>query len=164
VPGREAERFVITNKSRSTGEAAIGSNSCRRNPALVRTASSTYSNSTSPHPGGTCYRPADPPTRTGQPFDRTRASHEQCLRPVDGRDGVYLTAFCPCGVRSPGLCLVSAPHLWIMSHEVQLNPAASHCRPTFLDPAVHVGDPPSCATDGRTRRRRLPGPLFVPVR
>jgi hypothetical protein len=30
------------------------------------------------------------------------------------------TAFCPWGVRSPGVCLASATQVWIMSHEVQL--------------------------------------------
>ena len=36
------------------------------------------------------------------------------------------TAFCPCGVRSFGVCLVSATRFWIMSHDVQLSPATSN--------------------------------------
>ena len=34
------------------------------------------------------------------------------------------TAFCPLGVRAPGVCLVSAMHFWIMSYEA---PAESYC-------------------------------------
>jgi hypothetical protein len=42
------------------------------------------------------------------------------------------TAFCPCGVRSPGVCLVSATQ--VLDH-VPSSPAPSHCPTAVLDPA-----------------------------
>src|ERR1039457_2485544 len=33
---------------------------------------------------------------------------------------------------------------WIMSHQVQLSPAASHCPTAVLDPAGHAAEPPAC--------------------
>src|ERR1039457_7679803 len=54
------------------------------------------------------------------------------------------TAFCPCGVRSPGVCLVSATQ--VLDH-VPSSPAesccisSSHCCP---EPGRHAAEPPAC--------------------
>jgi hypothetical protein len=79
------------------------------------------------------------------------------------------TAFCPCGVRSPGVCQVSATQLWIMSHDVHLSPAASNS-PIVAMPssAGHVTERGPAAADGcalgRQDRRVMSSHLRNPVR
>jgi hypothetical protein len=65
------------------------------------------------------------------------------------------TAFCARGVRSPGVCLVSATQ--VLDH-VPSSPAASHRPAAVLDPAGHAAKPSAC----RSRCPPLPPTAHAP--